>query len=567
MFDNTKINYILFFVLSFAIIVGYSIFFAPKSAKKGTNIVGEEERVVEQPPPPVTPEIPVEEYVIPDAPKGELITINTPLYSGTIDTAGGRVISWNLEKYRETTSIDSPSVNLFKDSPPSYNFNLKLKGFEIPDIIPFKYDGNRVLDIRDENRDLTLYWKSPDGIEVRNIFTINPNSYLLEQRFEVTNPKDSNINQRLSVEWYDQVQNKGREQDNKDFIALVTDKVERIDSLPAEATQLKGIISWFGFSNKYFLKAYLTEIGSEAQIIFSSAGSESLAKALFGYPADIIPPGRTSIYKAKLFLGPKEYQILKSAGFELQNAINYGWFGIIARPVGQLLTYINTYIQNYGVSIIIITIIIRLIFLPLTIKSMGSMKEMQNKMQEIKPKIDALKEKYKDDKTKQNAELMKLYSSYGINPLSSLGGCLPLLIQLPVFIALYEVLLYSIELRQSSFLWVKDLSEPETLFTIPGIGIPFRILPLLMGASWYLSQKMTPTTAIGADNMQMKMMQFMPLIFTVMFWGLPSGLILYWTVSNILSIGQQLYVNSRSMVPKGGSINADSDRKRRKDRV
>ncbi len=571
MFDKTKINYILFFVISFAIIVGYSVFFAPKSTKKATKIVGEEERVVEQQAPPTKQEIPLEEpvkeYVIPSEPKGELITINTPLYSGTIDTAGGRIISWNLEKYRETTSIDSPTVNLFKDSPPSYNFNLKLKGLDIPDIIPFKYDGNKVLDLRDEKHDLALYWKSPDGIEVRNIFTINPESYLLEQRFEVTNPTDSNVNQRLSVEWYDQIQNKGRNQNNKDFIALVSDKVERINSLPGEPTQWKGLISWFGFSNKYFLKAYLTEIGGETQIIFTSVGSDSLGRAVYRYPDDIVPRGTTSVHKSKLFLGPKDYQILKSVGFELQNAINYGWAGIIARPVGQLLTYINTYIRNYGVSIIVITIIMRLIFLPLTVKSMASMKEMQNKMQEIKPKIDDLKEKYKDDKTKQNTELMKLYSSYGINPLSSLGGCLPLLIQLPVFIALYEVLLYSIELRQSSFLWVKDLSEPETLFTIPGIGIPFRILPLVMGASWYLSQKMTPTTTVGTDNMQMKMMQFMPLIFTVMFWGLPSGLILYWTVSNILSIGQQLYVNSRSRVPKGGNINADSDRKRRKDRV
>jgi YidC/Oxa1 family membrane protein insertase len=567
MFDKTKINYILFFVLSFAIIVGYSFFFAPKSTKKNTQTVREEKRVEQEQPTPVKQEIPAEGYAIPTEPKGELITVNTPLYSGTIDTAGGRIISWNLEKYRESTSKDSPPVNLFKDSPPSYNFNLKLKGFDVPEIIPFKYDGEKVLDLRDEKHDLALYWKSPEGIEVRNIFTVNPNSYLVEQRFEVTNPNNSNIDQRLSIEWYDHLQHNGRNRNNRDFIALVSDKVKRIDSLPAEPTQWKGLISWFGFSNKYFLKAYLTEIGGETQIIFSSAGSDGIGRVVYRYPDDVIPRTSTSVHKSKLYFGPKEYQILKSAGFELQDAINYGWAGIIARPVGQLLTYINTYINNYGVSIIVITIIMRLIFLPLTVKSMASMKEMQNKMQEIKPKIDDLKEKYKDDKAKQNTELMKLYSSYGINPLSSLGGCLPLLIQLPVFIALYEVLLYSIELRHSSFLWVTDLSEPETLFTIPGIGIPFRILPLLMGASWYLSQKMTPTTTVGTDNMQMKMMQFMPLIFTVMFWGLPSGLIVYWTVSNILSIGQQLYVNRRSMVAKGGNINADSDRKRRKDRV
>jgi YidC/Oxa1 family membrane protein insertase len=140
-------------------------------------------------------------------------------------------------------------------------------------------------------------------------------------------------------------------------------------------------------------------------------------------------------------------------------------------------------------------------------------------------------------------------------------------VQFPVFIALYDVLLYAIELRHSSFLWIDDLSSPEHLFTIPGIGIPFRVLPLLMGGSWYLSQKMTPTAAPGTDNTQMKMMEFMPLIFTVMFWGLPSGLILYWTVSNILSIVQQLYVNRRFITSKGGIKDASSDRKGGKDSI
>ncbi len=178
------------------------------------------------------------------------------------------------------------------------------------------------------------------------------------------------------------------------------------------------------------------------------------------------------------------------------------------------------------------------------------MKGMQKKMQALKPKIDEIKEKYKDDKAKQNQELMKLYTGHGINPLSSLGGCLPMLIQIPVFIALYDVLLYSIELRHSTFLWIDNLAEPEHLFDFPGIGVPFRILPLAMGVSWYASQKLTPASAPTVDNVQAKVMEFMPIIFTIVFWGLPSGLILYWTVSNILSIVQQLYVNHR-MAKKG----------------
>ena len=217
----------------------------------------------------------------------------------------------------------------------------------------------------------------------------------------------------------------------------------------------------------------------------------------------------------------------------------------------MLLKFVNNFFSNFGISIIVLTILLRVVFLPLTVKSMKSMKGVQNKMKRLKPEIDAIKEKYKDDKSTQQAETMKVYTSNNINPLSSLGGCLPLLIQFPVFIALYFALLYSIDLRHSSFLWVNDLSQPEHLFDV--MGIPFRILPILMGVSWFLSQKLTPMTSPGSETMemQMKLMQFMPIIFTVMFWSLPSGLILYWTVSNILSVGQQLYIN-RQVPEEGG---------------
>jgi YidC/Oxa1 family membrane protein insertase len=186
---------------------------------------------------------------------------------------------------------------------------------------------------------------------------------------------------------------------------------------------------------------------------------------------------------------------------------------------------------------------------------MVSMKKVQIKTEKIKPEMDALKEKYKDDKSKQNSELMALYSKHGINPLSQLGGCLPLLIQFPVFIAIYDILRHSIDLRHSPFLWIQDLSEPEMLFDIPYVGIPFRVLPLLMGAAWFISQKMTPmSTAMGGENMklQMKLMQYMPIFFIYLFWSLPSGLVLYWTVSNVLSIVQQVYVNRKVLALKGG---------------
>jgi YidC/Oxa1 family membrane protein insertase len=553
--DRTRLNYILFFILSFLIIFTYTSFFTPKTPQIPEQQKAAQHEVSEQTQPSVEEKAkPIEETELALNPRGKLITIKTPIYTGTIDTAGGRIVNWHLEKYKETTDKNSPPVNILKDSPPDFNTSLMFKDFQIPNPIPFNYDGaDDVSVINGEEQEITLFWKSPQGIEIKKTYKINPSSYLLGHSLEVKNGTQAPISETLLIESYGKVEQNGRGKNNKDFLAMVSDNVERVDSIPKEPIVFNGTTSWFGFSDKYFISAFLPEIGGETQVRLVNVEKEGVVRAIFSYPSDVIPPGNKSIHESKLYLGPMDYEILRSLGFGLENTINYGWVGPLARPVLWFLKVLNGGLKNYGLAIIAITIIIRLVFLPLTIKSMASMKEMQVKMQALKPKMDALKEKYKDDKAKQNAELMKLYTSQGINPLSSLGGCLPLLIQLPVFIALYDVLLYSIELRHSSFLWINDLSEPEFLFNIPGIGIPFRILPLAMGLSWYASQKMTPTPTMGTENqLQMKMMEFMPLIFTVMFWGLPSGLILYWTVSNILSVAQQLYVNRRFMQSKGG---------------
>src|SRR4030066_39458 len=494
--DRTKLNYILFFVMSLIIIILYTSFFAPKTPKKPP----EQGKAIDPSPQQQTSTIEEKQskqstkLELPILPEGKLITIKTPLYTGIIDTAGGRIVEWRLDKFKESTDNNSPPVNLLKGSPPAFNTYSELKDFRIPNPVPFEFDGVNEVDVT-EKQEITLYWKTTDGIELRKIYEIDPSSYVVGLRFEVKNTTETHVGETLTVEQYGKVGKEAKKNDDRSFITMVYNKVKRVDK------------------------------------------------------------------------PPKEYEVLRSVGYDLEKAIKYGWVGPLARPLLWLLKELDRVFKNYGIAIIVITIIVRAVFLPLTIKSMASIKAMQVKMQEIKPKIDALKEKYKDDKARQNAELMKLYTSQGINPLSSLGGCLPLVIQFPVFIALYDVLLYSIDLRHSSFLWIKDLSSPENLFNIPGIGIPFRILPLAMGASWYASQKLTPTAAPGVDNMQMKMMEFMPLIFTIMFWGLPSGLILYWTVSNILSIVQQLYVNRRFIVSKGGTKDAGSDRKRRKNSV
>jgi len=197
---------------------------------------------------------------------------------------------------------------------------------------------------------------------------------------------------------------------------------------------------------------------------------------------------------------------------------------MISRPLLVILKVFNRFLHNWGLAIILLTILIKILFYPLTHKSYKSMKQMQ----ELQPLINKLRQKYKNDREALNREMMQLYRARKINPF---GGCLPMLLQIPVFFGLYRVLLYSVELRNSPFfLWITDLSAKDPLY----------ITPILMGASMFLQQKMTPTTA---DPAQAKLMMFMPIIFTVMFLNFPSGLVIYWLMNNILSIGQQYYIN------------------------
>lgn len=551
--NRLTVNYILFIVLSFLVIFGYTFYFSePVKTPERDEKVSEQVVDRDKPAEAEIPEIDTEEKHTPPTKTdvlqatGEIISIETPLYIAHLDTLGSRIIRWELKNYRLTTDEDSPLVNLVTSPLKSVYSVPDIQGIELPEIIPYRFSGTSQIDVTDDPHTIELYYQADENIRITKQITIDPESYMLRERMSVDNNSNSGLIQTHLLYTLEQLERKDRSGNGLTFEVMVNNDIERVRDSKKLPDSFTGQINWFAFSEKYFIKAVLPESGANNTVRLSAV-NDGLVVSEFAYPSEIIPPGSSYSKSWKLYLGPVETGSLSVAGYSLEEAVNYGWVEFLAKIALSFLKLINSVLHNYGLSIIAITVIIRVAFLPLTLKSMRSMKQMQKKMQELKPKIDALKEKYKDDKQTQNSELMKLYSSHGVNPLSSLGGCLPLLIQLPVFVALYDVLLYSIEMRHSSFLWVSDLSQPETLFTIPLIGIPFRILPLLMGVSWFISQKLTPMGAPMSDSMelQMKMMQFMPIIFTVLFWGLPSGLILYWTVSNILSIGQQLYINRR----------------------
>ncbi|MBW1644353.1 MAG: membrane protein insertase YidC, partial [Deltaproteobacteria bacterium] len=256
----------------------------------------------------------------------------------------------------------------------------------------------------------------------------------------------------------------------------------------------------------------------------------------------VIQPGNEKLFEYELYFGPKSIQVLKGVGHNLDRAVDFGWFDFLAKPCLWIMNLLYSVIPNYGVAIIILTIFTKIILWPLGTKSYKSM----NAMKKLQPLMTEIREKFKDDKKKMNEELMGLYKTYKINPL---GGCLPMVVQMPVFFALYRMLYGAIELRHAPFFgWINDLSAPDRLFDF-GFSIPFMeppygipVLTIIMGASMLLSQKMQPP---AGDPAQAKMMMLMPVVFTFIFINFSSGLVLYWLVNNILSIAQQYYTQKK----------------------
>lgn len=279
---------------------------------------------------------------------------------------------------------------------------------------------------------------------------------------------------------------------------------------------------WFGYTSKYFLAAIVdTGIGSSSIKSFGESAN------VIGFKKYLIHSNEKIVHNFDIYTGPKEYNLLKSMGSGLEKSIDFGMFFFLAIPFLQCLIFFDRIFDNYGIAIIILTMILKFITLPLNSMSMKSMK----KMQKVQPEILKIREKFKGEPQKMNAAVMELYKKNKVNPVS---GCLPMLIQIPIFIALYRMLLVSIELKNSPFFgWISDLSLKD----------PYYVSPILMGISMFVQQRMTPSTAV--DPMQQKIFMLMPVIFTFLFINFPSGLVLYWLVNNILTIAHQFYLNKK----------------------
>lgn len=300
-------------------------------------------------------------------------------------------------------------------------------------------------------------------------------------------------------------------------------------------------ITWAGVKDQYFTTIALNRDAIGNRVWARTFKTDEETKAIegaMGIGAFTVPPGQSVTQSFELYFGPKEYKRLKAIGSGVSEAMDFGVFKLVSIFLLKLLNGIHGIVRDYGVSILILTLLIKSALWPLQNKATNSMKRMQA----LQPKMTELREKYKDDPQKMNAELMKMYKDYGINPF---GGCLPMFVQIPIFFGFYRMLGTAEELRNEHFLWVKDLSQPDTVAVIPGLHWPINILPLLMAATMLWQQRLTPKSG---DQMQQRVFMFVPLIFVVFCYNFASALALYWTAQNLFSV-VQLYLTRNKELP------------------
>jgi len=433
-----------------------------------------------------------------------------------------------LKKYREQNNPAANFVILGNNVDPSLlTFSTRATGFNLTENAPFVSEVETVKVSGSETRQLTYNYVSGQGFTIRKICTFSSDSYSIELDTQVFNnsaaPMVGSIQQVMSYPAEPKVKD-NRFDTAGSFLyadnALHADKFKDVSGSSKKYD--KGVL-WAGFADKYFLSAILVENNSIASVELKKSAA-GFMESIVSSPQVVVDPGKSATVTHRLFVGPKDIDILKAQGNSLVQSLDLGWFTVIAKPLLYTLKFFYGYVGNYGIAIIIVTIILKALFFPLTHKSYKSMKDMQK----IQPKMAALKEKFKDDRDAMNKAVMELYRDHKVNPL---GGCLPMVVQIPVFFALYKALMFSIELRHAPFfLWVTDLADKD----------PYYVTPVIMGITMFIQQKMTPSQM---DPIQQKMMLALPVVFTFMFLSFPSGLVLYWLVNNVLTIGQQMYIN------------------------
>jgi YidC/Oxa1 family membrane protein insertase len=471
------------------------------------------------------------------------VRIRTELVDAEFSSWGGALVRWSLLDYDDPSQPGRPPVEITTLGPEdTIALATAFADLGLGDLSSASY--------RSEQPDpkTLLFTLERGGVRIRKTYFFDE-GYALRLRLELENVSDRSVASSFIVTWpvalrksadfteYSVAAYQDGELANY-FVAAPPAFLGMGPGAADEPASLTGNVDWAGAHTRYFVAALLPDNPREASARFTPTLPGQLATLELGFARAELPPGGRLDREYRLYLGPKEPDRLDAMGAHLDEAIQKGWFPSLTRFFTWVLTATHRIVPNYGVAIILITIVVRLLMAPLMARQMKSMKRMSV----LQPRMKEIQERYPDDRQKQSEAMMALYREAGVNPLSMMTGCLPMFLQLPVFIGFYYALQGAIQLRQQPFIgWIDDLSMPEALFVIPGIELPVRLLPILMGASMVLQQKLTPTTMDPAQARVM--LTVMPVMFTVMFYQFASGLVLYWFVSTLLGIAQQVLTN------------------------
>ncbi|WP_273391344.1 membrane protein insertase YidC [Actinobacillus porcinus] len=472
--------------------------------------------------------------------QGRIITVSNDVFQLKIDTLGGDVIESDLLAYAKELNGEERFALLENKDGKTYVAQSGLVGKNGIDTAAgraqYRVEGDefKLADGQDELRvPLTL---EKDGVIFNKVFVLKRGSYDVAVNYEIQN----NSAAAIEVQPYGQLKHTLVESSGSMAMPTYTGgaysssetnyKKYSFDEMKSNNLSINTKAGWVAVLQHYFVSAWIPNQDVDNQLYTTTNNG----MGFIGYrgPVTAVAAGETKTITSSLWTGPKLQEQMGEVANHLDLTVDYGWAWFIAKPLFKLLTLIQSLVSNWGLAIIGVTLVVKAILYPLTKAQYTSMA----KMRMLQPKLQEMRERFGDDRQRMSQEMMKLYKEEKVNPL---GGCLPLLIQMPIFIALYWTFMEAVELRHAPFFgWIQDLSAQD----------PYYILPLLMGGSMYLLQKMSPTPV--ADPMQQKVMNFMPVIFTVFFLWFPAGLVLYWLVSNLITIIQQQLIY-RGLEKKG----------------
>lgn len=468
--------------------------------------------------------------------------VETPLYKAEFSNRGAVIKQLHLKKFKETNKKDSDLKFLIDKNMLNGTYAVtfdspSLKGL---DGAFFISDNDSSIHVSDQKQQLKYAWKSENGLIIEKIFEFSHDSYQISMKVLVKNGTDEIVKENARIG----LKNKIIDKSNIAFVGpslYINKELKEVNPRKIDKeNHFKGSVNWLAIQDRYFIMGLIPKNSVESDVDLSYNNNTEIIETSLVQDTGEIHPGSVKEMSFGIYAGPKIASALKDIGSDMDKVVDFGMFDVLAKPCLYLMNLIHdNIIRNYGIAIILLTILFKVILWPLGTKSYKSM----NDMKKLQPLVNDIRQKHANNKQKMNEEMMNLYKTYKVNPLS---GCLPLIVQMPIFFAFYKMLYSAIELRHAPFFgWIHDLSAPDRLFNFgftipyfePPTGIP--VLTLLMGSSMFLQQKMSPP---AGDPAQAKMMMLMPVFMTFIFLNFSSGLVLYWLVNNIVSIIQQYYI-------------------------